>query len=83
MGNLLLPEEGITSGLYATSRSGVCKAGKRKRLLWKEVDDVTTEMLPLISFVLNVWYFLDSSIGFYINKSKENYGAAKQILIKT
>lgn len=32
------------SGLYATSGSGVCKAGKRKGLLWKEVDDGTTDV---------------------------------------
>lgn len=53
-GNLLLLPEGKTSGLYATSGSGVITAGKRKGLLWKEVDDVTTEMSPHISSVLNV-----------------------------
>lgn len=46
MENLQLPDEEITSGLYATSGSGVCKAGKRERLLWKEADDDATEMLP-------------------------------------
>lgn len=51
-GNLLPLPKGMTSGLYATSGSGVCKAGKRKGLLWKEVDDVTAEMLPHISSVL-------------------------------
>lgn len=30
--------------MYATSGSGVCKAGKRKGLLWKEVDDGTTDV---------------------------------------
>ncbi len=54
MGNLLLPPEGITSGLYTTSGCGVCKAGKRKGLLWKEVDDVLAAMLPHVSSVLNV-----------------------------
>lgn len=40
-------------------------AGKRKGLLWKEVDDGTAEMLPRTSSVLNVirLVFLDSSIG--------------------
>lgn len=45
MGNRLPLYEGITtSGLYVTSGSGVCKAGKRKGLLWKEVDDSTTDV---------------------------------------
>lgn len=85
MENLQLPDEEITSGLYATSGSGVCKAGKRERLLWKEADDDATEMLPhflcVKCFMSGI--FLDSSIGFYINKSIENNGAAKQFLIKT
>lgn len=51
-GNLLLLPKGNASGLYATSGPGVCTAGKRKGLLWKEVDDVTAEMLPHISSVL-------------------------------
>lgn len=40
-------------------------AGKRKGLLWKEVDDGTAEMLPHTSSVLNVisLVFLDGSIG--------------------
>lgn len=61
----LLPEEGVTSsGLYATSGSSVCKAGKREELLWSEVDDGTTEMLPHISSVLNAsCLFLDISVG--------------------
>lgn len=40
-----------TSGLYATSGSGVCKAGKRKGLLWKEVDDGTTDVATHFSNV--------------------------------
>lgn len=51
---MLLPERITTSGLYATSGSGFYEAGKRKGLLWKEVDDDSTEMLPHISSVLNV-----------------------------
>lgn len=47
-GNVLLLQEGI-SGLYATSGFGVIVAGKRKGLLWKEVDDVTAEVLAALS----------------------------------
>lgn len=51
----------------------VCKAGKREGLLWKEVDDGTTEMLPHISSVLNVLCgsVLDSSIGLSLDKRKQ------------
>lgn len=41
--DLQLLQEGLKSGLYTT-----CKAGKRKGLFWKEVDDRTTEMLPQV-----------------------------------
>lgn len=46
-GNVLLLQVGI-SGLYATSGFGVIVAGKRKGLLWKEVDDVTAEVLAAL-----------------------------------
>lgn len=71
-------------GLYATSGSGVCKAGKRKGLLCKEMDDGTTEMLPHISCVkcLMSCIFLDSSIGLSLDKRQNNYGAALRFLWK-
>lgn len=43
---MLSLEKGIaTSGLYATSGAGVCMAGKREGLLWKEVDDAAAFLL--------------------------------------
>ena len=75
----MLIHKGITSGLYATPGSGVCKAGKRKGL-WKEVDNSTTEMLPHISSVLKMFYVLrclDSSIGLSLDKYKELWSCNK------
>lgn len=43
-----------------------CEAGKREGLLWKEVDDGTTEMLPHISSVFNVLCLLNSSSKIHI-----------------
>lgn len=92
VGDQLQPERGITSGLYATSGSGVCKAGKRKGLLWKEVDDVITEMLPHISSVLNVsclvfcgqqyWLALDQQKQKELWSSKADFNQNLQVNIE-
>lgn len=70
---LLTQRNNDESGLYATSGSGVFKAGKRKGLLWKEVDDGTAEMSPHISSVLNVLcpvFFWTAVFAFLVIKGR-------------
>lgn len=74
-------QEGISMcGLYATSSSGVYKAGKRKGLLWKEVDDGTAKMLPHISSVFYVLYFSGQQYWPFCWQKENTYGAALQFL---
>lgn len=71
--NLQLEEGMSMCGLYATSGSGVYKAGKRKGLLWKEIDDGTADMWPHISSVFNVLrlvFFWTAVLAFLLTKGK-------------
>lgn len=75
MANVLLLQDGITtSGLYCTSSSGVCEAGKRKGLLWEDVaesqkTDVFSRFLRVKCFISCV--FLDSCMGLVLDQWKK------------